>query len=120
MRQDSTLGRPTKLASTKPFVSFAFLPIQNRYFKCEALRFGVLVHPLKTFLYQVAPAIQFTVNIPLLVALPPDVVMPIFPVLAPVGTVAVNWVPEFTVKAACTPPNVTLVAPVNPDPVIVT
>ena len=40
--------------------------------------------------------VQDTVNIPLL-AVPPGVVTAIFPVMAPVGTVAVICVPEFTV-----------------------
>lgn len=44
----------------------------------------------------------------------------IFPVFAPVGTVAVTCAREFTVKAALTPPKVTEVAPVSPVPVIVT
>jgi hypothetical protein len=39
---------------------------------------------------------QDTVNVPLL-AVPPGVVTAMFPVLAPVGTVAVICVPEFTV-----------------------
>lgn len=52
---------------------------------------------------------------------PPGVVTLIRPVCAPVGTVAVIWVSEFTVKVvALTPPNVTLVAPVRLLPVIVT
>ena len=41
-------------------------------------------------------------------AVPPGVVIPIFPVFAPTGTVAVTCVSELTVKAvAFTPPNVT-------------
>ena len=45
---------------------------------------------------------------PELVALPPGVVIVIFPVCAPLGTVAVTFVSEFTLKAvAITPPNVT-------------
>ena len=64
---------------------------------------------------------QITVNVPELVALPPAVVILTFPVTAPVGTVAVTCVPEFTVKTvALTPPKVTLLAPVSPVPVIVT
>ena len=38
-----------------------------------------------------------TVNVPLLLALPPAVVTAIFPDFAPAGTVAVIVVPEFTV-----------------------
>ena len=62
-----------------------------------------------------------TVNVVLLLALPPDVVTTMFPVMAPVGTVAVICDPELTVKlVAVMPPKVTFVAPVNPLPVIVT
>jgi hypothetical protein len=53
-------------------------------------------------------------------SLPPGVVTQIFPVIAPVGTVAVIFVGESTVKFAETPWNVTLVAPVKFVPVIVT
>jgi hypothetical protein len=43
-----------------------------------------------------------------LVAVPPEVVMTIFPVIAPVGTVTVTLVSEFTVNVvAATPPKVT-------------
>jgi hypothetical protein len=35
---------------------------------------------------------QFTVKVPVLLTVPPAVVTPILPVLAPVGTVAVIWV----------------------------
>jgi hypothetical protein len=56
-----------------------------------------------------------------LVAVPPGVVMTIFPVFAPVGTVAVTSVFETTVKlVAATPPKVTFVAPVRLMPVMVT
>jgi hypothetical protein len=51
-----------------------------------------------------------TVKLVALAALPPGVVIAIFPVFAPVGTVAVTCVSEFTVKlVAFTPPNVTFV-----------
>ncbi len=54
-------------------------------------------------------------------AVPPGVVITIFPVFAPVGTVAVTCVSEFTVKlVAATPPKVTFVACVRLTPVIVT
>ena len=54
-------------------------------------------------------------------AVPPGVVITIFPVFAPVGTVAVICVSEFTVKlVAATPPKVTFVACVRLTPVIVT
>ena len=60
-----------------------------------------------------------TVKTPELVATPPAVVIAIFPVFAPVGTVAVTCVSEFTVKfVATTPPNVTLVVCVRLTPVI--
>src|SRR5579871_1788797 len=62
-----------------------------------------------------------TVKLVLLEAVPPGVVTVIFPVTAPVGTVAVIWVSEFTVKlVAATPPNVTFVACVRLTPVMVT
>ena len=44
----------------------------------------------------------------------------ILPVTAPLGTVALMVVAEFTVKVAFTPPNVTLLVPVNPLPLMVT
>ena len=43
-------------------------------------------------------------------AVPPGVVIPIFPVTAPVGTVAVTWMSDLTVNAADFPPKVTFVA----------
>jgi hypothetical protein len=61
-----------------------------------------------------------TVKFVTLFAVPPGVVMEIGPVVAPVGTVAVTCVSEFTVKVAETPLNVRLVAPVKLVPVIVT
>jgi hypothetical protein len=39
-----------------------------------------------------------TVKTPLLVAVPPAVVIAIFPVFAPMGTIAITCVSEFTVK----------------------
>ena len=50
-----------------------------------------------------------------LVAVPPTVVRVIFPVVAPVGTVAVICVAEFTVKVALVPLNFTEVV-LNPVP----
>jgi hypothetical protein len=48
------------------------------------------------------------VKVPELVAVPPGVVIAIFPVSAPGGTVAVTCVSEITVKVvALTPPNLT-------------
>lgn len=55
-----------------------------------------------------------------LLADPPFVVTVIFPVVAPVGTVAVICVSEFTVNVAAVPLNFTAVICVNPVPVIVT
>ena len=56
-----------------------------------------------------------------LVAVPPGVVIAIFPVFAPVGTFAVTCVSEFTVTVvALTPPNVTFVVCVRLTPVMVT
>jgi hypothetical protein len=50
-----------------------------------------------------------TVKFVALAAVPPGVVMEIFPVCAPAGTVAVTPVSEFTVNAvAFTPPKVTV------------
>jgi hypothetical protein len=54
--------------------------------------------------------LYFTIKLLLLVALPPFVVIPILPVLAPLGTTAVTFMSEFTVKVvALTPPKVTAV-----------
>ena len=62
-----------------------------------------------------------TVNTLALLAVPPGVVMLIFPVKAPDGTVAVTCVFELTVKVvAFTPPNFTEVACERLMPVIVT
>ena len=51
-----------------------------------------------------------TVKLVAVVAVPPGVVTEIFPVTAPVGTVVVILVLEFTVKVAATVPNLTAVA----------
>ena len=59
-------------------------------------------------------------KVPELMALPPLVTNAILPVVAPVGTVAVICVSEFTVNVADVPLNVTLVAWVRPVPVIMT
>src|SRR6185436_12500467 len=61
-----------------------------------------------------------TVKLPLLVAVPPGVVTPIRPVVAPVGTVARICVLDWTLKPAEVPLKRTLVAPVKFVPVIVT
>src|SRR2546427_92717 len=61
-----------------------------------------------------------TVKLLALVAVPPEVVTLIGPVVAPLGTVAEIEVAEFTVKLALTPLKVTVVAPVKLVPVIVT
>jgi hypothetical protein len=61
-----------------------------------------------------------TVKLVVLLAVPPGVVTEIFAVTAPVGTVAVICVSEFTVKVAATVPNFTAVACVKLVPVIVT
>jgi hypothetical protein len=56
-----------------------------------------------------AEADAITVKTVELVAVPPGVVTAIFPVMAPIGTVAVTCISEFTVKVvAATPPKVTL------------
>jgi hypothetical protein len=56
------------------------------------------------------PSYGVTVKTPLLVLDPPAVVMVMFPVSAPAGTVAVTWMSLSTVKLADTEPNVTRVA----------
>jgi hypothetical protein len=62
-----------------------------------------------------------TVKSPVLCTVPCGVVTEIFPVVAPLGTVAVILVPAaFTVKLAETPLNLTEVAPVNFFPKIST
>jgi len=61
-----------------------------------------------------------TVNLALLVPVPPGVATATGPVEAVAGTVAVILVSEVTVNVLAAPPNVTAVAPVNPDPVTVT
>ena len=62
-----------------------------------------------------------TVKLVVLVTVPPAVVTEIFPVVAPVGTVAVIWVEELTVKlVAAIPFNLTAVAPVKFVPVMTT
>ena len=61
-----------------------------------------------------------TVKPDALVAVPPAVVTLIGPPVAPDGTVAVICVSELTVKLAPVPLNVTELAPVNAEPVIVT
>jgi hypothetical protein len=53
-------------------------------------------------------------------ALPFGVVTEIFPLVAPLGTVAVIWVALITVKEAEVPLKATAVAPVRFVPVIVT
>src|SRR5207245_3741441 len=55
-----------------------------------------------------------------LVAVPPAVVTLMIPVVAPLGTVAVICVSEFTVKVAVVPLKLTAVAPVKAVPLIVT
>src|SRR6266550_5336258 len=61
-----------------------------------------------------------TVKLVALVAVPPGVVMAILPVSAPLGTIAVTRVSEFTVKVAFTPWKVTFVVCLRLTPVIVT
>lgn len=61
-----------------------------------------------------------TVKLDELVAVPTGVVTPIGPLVAPAGTVAVIDVSDVTLNEAPVPLNVTDVAPVKPDPEIVT
>ena len=53
-------------------------------------------------------------------AVPLAVLTVMGPVLAPLGTVAVIWVEDINVKLAVVPLNFTAVAPVNPEPLMVT
>ena len=78
--------------------------------------------PAETFCLYLArePRFQLTVKFVVLVTPPPFVIMEIWPVAAPVGTVAVIWVSEFTVKEAEVPSKATFVAWVRPAPVITT
>jgi len=56
-----------------------------------------------------------TVKFVLLAVDPPSVLITIFPVTAPLGTLAVTWLLELTTTVvAATPPNVTLVVCVSP------
>src|SRR5688572_14861391 len=61
-----------------------------------------------------------TVKFPLLVAVPPGVVTPILPVVAPAGTAARICVLDTTPKAAGVPLKRTLVVPEKRVPVMVT
>ena len=61
-----------------------------------------------------------TVKLSVELALPPGVVTEIFPVVAPLGTVAAIWVELATVKAAFVPLKATTVAPIRLLPVMVT
>src|SRR5438046_3035590 len=64
--------------------------------------------------------IASTTKSTLVVSVPEGVVTEIFPLVAPVGTVAVILLPEITLSLASTPLNFTLVAPVKVVPLIVT
>ena len=61
-----------------------------------------------------------TVKTPVLQVLPPAAVIAMGPVFAPLGTVAVACVSEFTVKLALTPLKCTFVVCVRLTPVMVT
>ena len=74
----------------------------------------------KDVIFGAAPAPLVTVNCVALVAKPSGVTTLIRPVVAPGGTVAVIFTSESTLNVAGVPANFTLVAPVNPDPLIVT
>jgi hypothetical protein len=67
-----------------------------------------------------ATAATVTVKLAALVAVPPPVVTLMGPDVAPVGTVAVIRESEFKMKAPSTSLNLTEVAPVKPEPLIVT
>lgn len=65
--------------------------------------------------------IRIIVKLEELLPVPPGVIIEMGPVVAPVGTVTVICVAEFTVKVvALIPLNLTAVAPVKPVPVITT
>ena len=68
----------------------------------------------------VPPPPVVTVKSVELAPVPAEVVTLIGPVVAPLGTVAVICVLEFTVNDALVPLNATLVAPVKFEPLIVT
>src|SRR5438309_1245471 len=81
--------------------------------------------PLRVTLVPTAPLVgvkelmlgaTVTVKLVELVAVPPGVVTLIAPVVAPLGTEVVICVSEATVKVATVPLNVTLLAPVKPEP----
>jgi hypothetical protein len=61
-----------------------------------------------------------TVKVAVLIAVPAGFVTLIGPVVAPVGTVTVNWVAELMAYGAGVPLISTAVAPAKPDPVITT
>jgi hypothetical protein len=79
--------------------------------------------PLRATLISLDPNWPYgvTVKLAVLDAVPPGVVVTILPVTAPVGTVAVTCVSEFTVKVvAATPPKVTFEVWVRLTPVMAT
>jgi hypothetical protein len=86
------------------------------------IRTAVPTGPLFGENEEMVGAVVVTVKFVALVAVPPAVVTAILPVTAPLGTVAVIWVPDgFTENEfAATPPNFTAVAPARPVPLIVT
>ena len=61
-----------------------------------------------------------TVKLVELVAVPAELVTVIGPLVAPLGTVALSWVSELTVKVAAVPLKCAAVVPVKPVPVMVT
>jgi hypothetical protein len=54
------------------------------------------------------------------VVVPPEVPTVMGPLLAPAGTVALMAVSELTLNVAAVPLKLTVLAPVKPDPVMVT
>ena len=72
----------------------------------------------RSYLY--ALAFYCTVKLVAVIAVPPGVVTEIFAVTAPVGTVVVTCVSEFTVNVAATVPNFTALACERLVPVITT
>lgn len=95
------------------FVSFLAVAFPPRLPSCTAAGFFLTILIFYTTCASLRrPCRRYcvTVKTPELVAIPPGVVIAIFPVFAPVGTLAITFVSESTVTlVAGTPPNVTFV-----------
>jgi hypothetical protein len=95
------------------FVSFLAVAFPPRLPSCTAAGFFLTILIFYTTCASLRrPCRRYcvTVKTPELVAIPPGAVIAIFPVFAPVGTLAITFVSESTVTlVAGTPPNVTFV-----------